>query len=217
MPGCYAPARPCRGTCRGWATRPRTTPRGGRAIAEGTGYAPAYVQLPATHHAMMHAGELAHFYQDFFFHTDTRMHQAASVTPDAPGMRAHTPGTASARYRVHWHARAYTRTASLRYRSWMHWCALHIRQYCIRAQHKGRTFVLFKADSEKIALALRRTEVAAARGEGARSCDGGRYWWAVVGAMPQASARTYRTNRTGTPGSPRTACRRTGRPHCPRT
>ena len=92
MPGCYAPARPCRGTCRGWATRPRTTPRGGRAIAEGTGYAPAYVQLPATHHAMMHAGELAHFYQDFFF---SNRHAPAPRRICYPGRS--------------WHARAYTR------------------------------------------------------------------------------------------------------------
>ena len=84
--------RPCRGTCRGWATRLRTTPRGGRAIAVGTGYAPAYDQLPATHHAMMHAGELAHFYQGFFFFQQTRACPRRICYPGRP-----------------WHARAYTR------------------------------------------------------------------------------------------------------------
>ena len=85
-----------------------------------------------------------HLRTTFFVLTDMRTRRAASVTSDAPGMRAHTPGTASPRYRVHWHARAYTRPASLRYRSWMHWYAKSIRQYCIRAQQYERDMIYLK-------------------------------------------------------------------------
>jgi hypothetical protein len=126
VPGCFAPAtaaRPCHGHAaaglHGYAI-----PRGGCVGAGSTGYAPAYVQIPATRLATP-AREFAHFssffFQFFFFKTLDVLVCAA-----------------------------YTRTTSpLR---WMHWHARCIHQDCIPAPldalecpciHQDRICVLF--------------------------------------------------------------------------
>ena len=102
VPGCFAHAH-SRATmhwaCRGWGTRIRAIPRGGCDIAGGTGYAPAYVQIPTTHFALTHAGELAHFLQVFFFFLNTGrtgmrcIHQDyVPAALDALACARHTPG-----------------------------------------------------------------------------------------------------------------------------
>jgi hypothetical protein len=108
--------------CRGWATRVRAIPRGGCVGAGSTGYAPAYVQIPATRLATP-AREFAHFssfFFQFFFsffkhwtywyalHTPGLRPRCAGCT----GMRAAYTRTASPHRWMRWHALAYARTAS---------------------------------------------------------------------------------------------------------
>ena len=107
--------------CRGWATRVRAIPRGGCVGAGSTGYAPAYVQIPATRLATP-AREFAHFSSFFFFsffffkhwtywyalHTPGLRPRCAGCT----GMRAAYTRTASPQCWMRWHALACTRTAS---------------------------------------------------------------------------------------------------------